>query len=117
MVGVYRSHVRPSAFFLKEKENGLLPITHEEMTRFSISLQDGVNLVMYAIEHHLGGEIFVPKINNIFFLGITGFASTFWKSARMLSIQYELMMRYMYTLKIRLRQKISVIFLSVPHST
>ena len=49
-------------FFLKEKENGLLPITHEEMTRFSISLQDGVNLVLYAIEHHLGGEIFVPKI-------------------------------------------------------
>jgi len=32
------------------------------MTRFNISLQDGVNMVMYAIEHHLGGEIFVPKI-------------------------------------------------------
>jgi FlaA1/EpsC-like NDP-sugar epimerase len=32
------------------------------MTRFNISLQAGVDLVMYAIENHLGGEIFVPKI-------------------------------------------------------
>ncbi len=49
-------------FFLKAKANGVLPITHEEMTRFNISLQDGVNMVMYALKHHLGGEIFVPKI-------------------------------------------------------
>lgn len=49
-------------FFMKKKEEGMLPITHEEMTRFNISLQDGVNMVMYALEHHLGGEIFVPKI-------------------------------------------------------
>lgn len=49
-------------FFLKKRDEGVLPITHEEMTRFNISLQDGVNMVMYAIEHHLGGEIFVPKI-------------------------------------------------------
>ena len=49
-------------FFMKKKEEGVLPITHEEMTRFNISLQDGVNMVMYALEHHLGGEIFVPKI-------------------------------------------------------
>lgn len=49
-------------FFLKAKENGVLPITHEEMTRFNISLQEGIDMVMYAIEHHLGGEIFVPKI-------------------------------------------------------
>lgn len=49
-------------FFLKKRTEGLLPITHEEMTRFNISLQDGVNMVMYALEHHLGGEIFVPKI-------------------------------------------------------
>lgn len=49
-------------FFLKAKEDGLLPITHEEMTRFNITLQQGVDVVMYAIEHHLGGEIFVPKI-------------------------------------------------------
>ncbi|EKO3593550.1 UDP-N-acetylglucosamine 4,6-dehydratase (inverting) [Vibrio metschnikovii] len=49
-------------FFMKKREEGVLPITHEQMTRFNISLQDGVNMVMYAIEHHLGGEIFVPKI-------------------------------------------------------
>ncbi|KQB09436.1 UDP-N-acetylglucosamine 4,6-dehydratase (inverting) [Vibrio metoecus] len=49
-------------FFMKKREEGILPITHAEMTRFNISLQDGVNMVMYALENHLGGEIFVPKI-------------------------------------------------------
>ena len=49
-------------FFLKKRSEGELPITHQEMTRFNISLEDGVNMVMYAIEHHLGGEIFIPKI-------------------------------------------------------
>ena len=49
-------------FFMTKKKDGVLPITHEEMTRFNISLQDGVNLVMFALEHHLGGEIFIPKI-------------------------------------------------------
>ena len=49
-------------FFLSKKTDGELPITHREMTRFNISLQDGVDMVMYAIENHLGGEIFVPKI-------------------------------------------------------
>lgn len=49
-------------FFLKKRTEGVLPITHPEMTRFNISLQDGVDLVMFAIEHHLGGEIFIPKI-------------------------------------------------------
>ena len=49
-------------FFMEKRREGVLPITHEDMTRFNISLEDGVNMVMYAIEHHLGGEIFVPKI-------------------------------------------------------
>jgi UDP-N-acetylglucosamine 4,6-dehydratase/5-epimerase len=49
-------------FFMSKKSSGVLPITHAEMTRFNISLQDGVDMVMYAIENHLGGEIFVPKI-------------------------------------------------------
>ncbi len=49
-------------FFLNKRNDGILPITHPEMTRFNISLQDGVNMVMYAIENHLGGEIFIPKI-------------------------------------------------------
>ena len=47
---------------MDKKREGVLPITHAEMTRFNISLQDGVNLVMFAIGNHLGGEIFVPKI-------------------------------------------------------
>jgi FlaA1/EpsC-like NDP-sugar epimerase len=49
-------------FFIDKKKEGLLPITHKEMTRFNISLQDGVDLVMFALGHHLGGEIFIPKI-------------------------------------------------------
>jgi UDP-N-acetylglucosamine 4,6-dehydratase (inverting) len=49
-------------FFIKKREEGLLPITHSEMTRFNISLQAGVDLVMFAIQNHLGGEIFIPKI-------------------------------------------------------
>tara|TARA_B100000686_G_C16754362_1_gene954515 strand:+ start:781 stop:1797 length:1017 start_codon:yes stop_codon:yes gene_type:complete len=49
-------------FFLERKDQGFLPITHKDMTRFNISLQDGVDMVLFAIENHLGGEIFVPKI-------------------------------------------------------
>lgn len=50
-------------FFMKKaKEGNTLPITHKDMTRFNISLEDGVEMVMWAIENALGGEIFVPKI-------------------------------------------------------
>ncbi|MGF1740819.1 UDP-N-acetylglucosamine 4,6-dehydratase (inverting) [Vibrio profundum] len=49
-------------FFLGKRQEGVLPITHEDMTRFNISLQDGVNMVIYALKNHLGGEIFVPKL-------------------------------------------------------
>ena len=49
-------------FFMKKKNDGVLPITHKKMTRFNISLQDGVNMVIFALGNHLGGEIFVPKI-------------------------------------------------------
>jgi UDP-N-acetylglucosamine 4,6-dehydratase len=49
-------------FFIEKRKEGLLPITHNEMTRFNITLQASVDLVMFAIEHHVGGEIFVPKI-------------------------------------------------------
>jgi FlaA1/EpsC-like NDP-sugar epimerase len=48
-------------FFMNKKSEGILPVTHPEMTRFNISLQAGVDMVMYALEHHLGGEIFIPK--------------------------------------------------------
>ena len=49
-------------FFLQQRRNGVLPITHPDMTRFNISLEEGVDLVLYALEHAWGGEIFVPKI-------------------------------------------------------
>lgn len=49
-------------FFINKRTEGLLPITHNEMTRFNISLEDGVRLVFFAIKNALGGEIFVPKI-------------------------------------------------------
>ncbi|MBC6698975.1 UDP-N-acetylglucosamine 4,6-dehydratase (inverting) [Hymenobacter sp. BT190] len=49
-------------FFLQRRESGVLPITHPDMTRFHISLEQGVDLVLYALENSWGGEIFVPKI-------------------------------------------------------
>jgi UDP-N-acetylglucosamine 4,6-dehydratase len=49
-------------FFIKKKKEGKLPITDPNMTRFNISLQGGVEMVMHAIEHAWGGEIFIPKI-------------------------------------------------------
>jgi UDP-N-acetylglucosamine 4,6-dehydratase len=49
-------------FFLKKKQEGTLPITDINMTRFNISLHGGVEMVMYALENAWGGEIYVPKI-------------------------------------------------------
>jgi UDP-N-acetylglucosamine 4,6-dehydratase (inverting) len=49
-------------FFMNKKKEGVLPITDEGMTRFNISLEEGVEMVLYAAEHAVGGEIFVPKI-------------------------------------------------------
>lgn len=48
--------------FLKRRESGVLPITDPSMTRFNISLQEGVAMVLWALENTRGGEIFVPKI-------------------------------------------------------
>lgn len=49
-------------FFLRMKEKGFLPITDPKMTRFNISLDEGVDMVLWAAKHMRGGEIFVPKI-------------------------------------------------------
>jgi UDP-N-acetylglucosamine 4,6-dehydratase len=49
-------------FFFKKKQEGKLPITDISMTRFNISLQGGVEMVMHAIDKAWGGEIFIPKI-------------------------------------------------------
>ena len=49
-------------FFLAQRGNGVFPITDPAMTRFNISLKEGVEMVLWALENALGGEIFVPKI-------------------------------------------------------
>lgn len=49
-------------FFLHKAKTGELPITDPAMTRFNISLKEGVEMVLWALTHSRGGEIFVPKI-------------------------------------------------------
>ncbi|HBC87169.1 MAG TPA: UDP-N-acetylglucosamine 4,6-dehydratase (inverting) [Lentisphaeria bacterium] len=49
-------------FFLKKKSEGILPVTDSRMTRFSITLQHGVDFVLDRLDHMHGGEVFVPKI-------------------------------------------------------
>jgi UDP-N-acetylglucosamine 4,6-dehydratase (inverting) len=49
-------------FFMGRRASGVLPITHPDMTRFNISLQEGVEMVLWSLENALGGEILVPKI-------------------------------------------------------
>lgn len=48
--------------FLQMKGSGELPITHPEMSRFSMTMKEGLELVQYALENSLGGEIMVPKV-------------------------------------------------------
>ena len=49
-------------FFMDRKKSGILPITDPGMTRFNISLTEGVDMVLHALENAWGGELFVPKI-------------------------------------------------------
>ena len=49
-------------FFLEKAKTGVLPITDPAMTRFNISLSEGVEMVLWSLENALGGELFVPKI-------------------------------------------------------
>jgi UDP-N-acetylglucosamine 4,6-dehydratase (inverting) len=49
-------------FFMKKAKEGVIPITDPQMTRFNISLQEGVEMVLHAMEMAWGGELFVPKI-------------------------------------------------------
>ena len=49
-------------FFLDMKKTGILPVTDKRMTRFNITLEEGVNLVLMALEKMWGGELYVPKI-------------------------------------------------------
>ena len=49
-------------FFIKKRKEGFLPITDPKMTRFNISLDEGVDMIFHALENAWGGELFVPKI-------------------------------------------------------
>ena len=49
-------------FFINEAKRGILPITNPKMTRFNISLKDAIEMVFWAVNNSIGGEIFVPKI-------------------------------------------------------
>ena len=49
-------------FFVQRRKTGVLPITDPAMTRFNISLDEGVEMVLWALENARGGELFVPKI-------------------------------------------------------
>jgi len=52
-------------FFRSRRSTGVLPITDPAMTRFSITLDEGVDLVLWAIANALGGEIIVPRIPSL----------------------------------------------------
>ena len=49
-------------FFINKAKSGILPITNPKMTRFNISLKDAIEMVFWAVNNSIGGEIFVPKI-------------------------------------------------------
>ena len=49
-------------YFMSKSKHGVLPITDVEMTRFNISLSQGVEMVLWSLEHLVGGEVFIPKI-------------------------------------------------------
>ncbi|MEI7178163.1 UDP-N-acetylglucosamine 4,6-dehydratase (inverting) [Pectobacterium carotovorum] len=66
-------------FFMSIKDNGVLPITDDRMTRFMISLEQGVELVWHAFEDMVGGEIYVKKIPS---MKVTDLASTIAPEAK-----------------------------------
>jgi UDP-N-acetylglucosamine 4,6-dehydratase len=66
-------------FFMSIKDKGVLPITDDRMTRFMISLEEGVELVWHAFEDMEGGEIYVKKIPS---MKVTDLARTVAPEAR-----------------------------------
>jgi FlaA1/EpsC-like NDP-sugar epimerase len=66
-------------FFMSIRNKGILPITDKRMTRFMISLEEGVELVWHAFEDMVGGEIYVKKIPSI---KVTDIASVIAPEAR-----------------------------------
>ena len=62
-------------FFMSKKHSGLLPVTDERMTRFMITLEQGVELVWHAFEDMVGGEVYVRKIPSMKVTGIANAVS------------------------------------------
>ena len=52
-------------FFLEKKKEKYFPVTHPEMTRFLITLEQGINLVFFAFNDMIGGELYVSKIPSV----------------------------------------------------
>ncbi len=52
-------------FFIKQREKGIIPITDKEMTRFNITIEEGVSFVIKCLAIMIGGELFVPKIPSL----------------------------------------------------
>ena len=76
-----RGSVAP--FFLKKRIEGVLPITDPRMTRFNISLEEGVEMVIWALKNSKGGEIFVPKIKSYL---VTDMAKAISPSSKLINI-------------------------------
>jgi UDP-N-acetylglucosamine 4,6-dehydratase/5-epimerase len=70
-------------FFIDKRKEGKLPITDSRMTRFNISLKQGVEMVLWALKNSKGGEIFVPKIPSYL---ITDLAKSISPSAKLINI-------------------------------
>ncbi len=66
-------------FFEEVKSSGILPITDKRMTRFMISLEEGVELVWHALSDMVGGEIYVKKIPS---MKVTEIANTIAPDAK-----------------------------------
>jgi len=58
-------------FFMKQRETGRLTITDPRMTRFWITLDQGVDFVIWCLENMCGGELFVPKIPSMNIMDLT----------------------------------------------
>lgn len=59
---VFGSNGSVAPFFLKKRKEGVLPITSPDMTRFNITIEEGIKMVLHTFEHSWGGELLVPKI-------------------------------------------------------
>lgn len=70
-------------FFIDKRIEGSLPITDPRMTRFNISLEDGVEMVLWALQNSKGSEIFVPKIPSYL---ITDLAKAISPSSKLVNV-------------------------------